>query len=728
VPNLQKLLWPKSVAVVSASSDTKGLRGRIFETILSHPYEGRVYPISRSAAEVQGHKTYPSVDALPEVVDMAVLIIPAVHVAAELERCGKAGIKAAVIMSSGFAEEPGGDGARMQDEIARIAKHYDMAVTGPNSEGYANIDASLCPTFSPALDKNAGAIRPAQPIGGGQVSVISQSGGLGFAFFDRARPRNILFRQVVTTGNECALDVADVLDYLIDEGGTDVFLLLIEDVKSPEKFKRAAEKALKAGKPLIVGKIGQSEAGVRAVASHTASLAGSQAAYRAIFDHYGLIEGRDFDEMLDFAVGFLACGKDRLPAGNRMGIVTASGGGGIWTADACAAAGLDVPVLDDPTRRALEEHIPPYGTSENPVDSTAQGVHKMGYAAFARIVAESPLIDGVIVVVTARRSAFLEGDLQKLKDLKGSSRKPVFMWTYTLPSERSVEILNEAGYALFTSPIGAANAVRALLDYKKRRERLTTKPAAAAASSAMARESARAVLAASGPVIGEWQARPLLAAYGMLADDGAVLAQSAAEAENAARKIGRPVALKIQSAGIPHKTEAGGVALNVTGADARAAYERVLGAARKHAPEAHIDGVMVAPMARPGREVILGVNRDPRWGPLLMVGLGGVLVEAMADTALAPVPLDDDAARELIGRLKGARLFEAFRGAPPADVDALAALMVSLSRLAADHADMIGEIDLNPVIVHAKGDGVTVVDALVIKTGAAPAQGRDAAE
>jgi acyl-CoA synthetase (NDP forming) len=712
--------------VVGASSDTHGLRGRILEVMLSHPYAGKIYPVSRSAAEVQGLKAYPSVDALPETVDMAVLIIPAVHVAAELERCGKAGIKAAVILSSGFAEESGGEGARMQADIAAIARRYDMAVTGPNSEGYANIAASLCPTFSPALDKNAGAIHPTRAIGEGQVSVISQSGGLGFAFFDRARPRNILFRHVVTTGNEAALDVADVLDYLIDEGGTDVFLLLIEDVKSPEKFRSAAAKALAAGKPLIVGKIGQSEAGVRAVASHTASLAGSQAAYRAIFDHYGLIEGRDFDEMLDFAVGFLACG-DRLPAGNRMGIVTASGGGGIWTADACAAAGLDVPVLDDPTRRALEAHIPPYGTSENPVDSTAQGVHKMGYAAFARIVAESPLIDGVIVVVTARRSAFLEGDLQKLKDLKSASRKPVFMWTYTLPSERSIEILNEAGYALFTSPLGATRAMRALLDYKNLREKLTARIAPAPLPRE-AREAGRAMLAASGTTLGEWQARPLLAAYGIGADDGAVLAQSAAEAEAAALALGRPVALKIQSADIPHKTEAGGVALNVSGADARAAYERVVAAARRHAPKARIDGVLVAPMARPGREVILGIHRDPRWGPLLMVGLGGVLVEAMDDTALAPVPLDHDGALALIGRLKGARLFGAFRGAPASDVDALATTMVKLSQLAADHADAIAGIDLNPVIVHAKGDGVTVVDALILKTGAPQAQGRDAAE
>ena len=725
MPDLQKLLWPKSVAVVGASNDLHSLRGRIFETILSHPYEGKLYPVSRSAAEVQGHKAFPSVEALPETVDMAVLIIPAEHVAAELECCGKAGIKAAVILSSGFAEEPGGSGARMQADIAAIARRYDMAVTGPNSEGFANIAAGFCPTFSPALDKSAGAIRPSQSIGNGQISVISQSGGAGFAFFDRARPRNLLFRQVITTGNEAALDVADVLDFMLDEGGTDVFLLLVEDVKSPEKFRRAAAKALAAGKPLIVGKIGQSEPGVRAVASHTASLAGSQAAYRAIFEHDGLIEGRDFDEMLDLAVGFLACG-DRLPAGKRIGICTASGGAGVWMADACAAAGLDVPILDEATRQALDAQIPSYGTSQNPVDSTAQGVQKMGYAGLARVVADSPLIDGVIVVITARRSAFLEGDLQKLKDLRRDVKKPVLMWTYTLPSERSVEILNEGGYPLFTGAPGCARTMRALCDYRERRERLAQR--SAATSPPPARKATRALLATAAPVLGEWQARPLLAAYGIMSDDGAVLVHSADEAEAAARALDRPVALKIQSADIPHKTEAGGVALNVAANDVRAAYERVLASARRHAPAATIDGVLVAPMARPGREIILGVNRDPRWGPLLVVGLGGVLVEAMADTALAPVPLDRDAALGLIGRLKGARLLGAFRGAPAADVDALAALMVRLSHLAADHADTIAEIDLNPVIVHAKGDGVTVVDALILKGAAPQAQDRDAAE
>jgi len=725
MPDIGKMLWPKSVAVVGASSDIHGLRGRILEIILSHPYDGKVYPVSRSAAEVQGLKAYPSVEALPEPVDLAILIIPAQYIPDELERCGKAGIKAAVILSSGFAEEPGEAGARMQSDIAAIARRYDMAVAGPNTEGFANIAAGLCPTFSPALDKNAGPIRPKQALGTGQVSVISQSGGLGFAFFDRARPRNLTFRHVVTTGNEAALEVFDVVEYLLDEMGTDVFLLLLEDVKSPEKFKRATERALRLSKPIIVGKIGQSEPGSRAVASHTAALAGSQAAYRAMFERYGLIEARDLDEMLDLAAGFLACG-DRMPAGNRVGICTSSGGAGVWMADACVTAGLDVPVLDATTRKSIDVHIPSYGTSQNPVDSTAQGVHKMGYATFARLVADSPLIDGVVVVVTARRSAFLEGDLPKLKDLKKDSRKPVFMWTYTLPSDRSVEILNEAGYPLFTGALGCARTMRAMADYRALRER-ALKAQQSAPASHPARDKVRASLAASGDILSEWQSRPLLAAYGIGGGNQEQLAQSVAVAEAVARSIGGPVALKVQSPDIPHKTEAGAVALNVAADDARDVYERVLANAKRYAPSARIEGVLVQPMAKPGREVILGINRDERWGPLLMVGLGGVLVEAMGDVALAPVPLDRDAALAMLGRLKGASMLGAFRGQPGADTEALADLMVKLSQFASDHPDDIAEVDLNPVIVHNTGEGLTIVDALIVKRSA-PAERRTAAE
>jgi len=710
MPDISKMLWPKSIAVVGASSDTKGLRGRILEIMLSHPYAGTVYPVSRSAAEVQGVKAYSSVEALPERVDLAILIIPAEFIVAELERCGRAGVPAAVILSSGFAEEPGERGMRMQAEIAAIARRYDMAVSGPNTEGFANIAAGLCATFSPALDKKSGAISPARALGTGQVSVISQSGGVGFAFFDRARPRNLQFRHIVTTGNEAALEVADVLDYLIDEGGTDVFLLLLEDVKTPATFIRAAEKALRAGKPVIVGKIGQSEPGVRAVASHTAALAGSRDAYCAVFERYGLIEGRDFDEMLDFATGFLACG-DRLPAGNRVAICTSSGGAGVWMTDACAAVGLDVPVLDDETRKAIDVHIPSYGTSQNPIDSTAQGVHQLGYAAFAQMAARSPLIDAVVVVVTARRSAFLENDLDKLKTLKAESRKPVFMWTYTLPSERSVEILNEAGYPLFIGAPGCARTLRAMADYRRLREQISANPSTVAAQHP-ARDTVRSKLLASGPVLTEWQARPLLAAYGIGIAETGRLVHTAKEARAAVEALGCAVALKVQSPDIVHKTEAGAVLLNIAPGAATDAYSRVLANARTHAPDARIDGVLVQPMLPQGREMLLGITRDQRWGPMLMLGLGGVLVEVLNDTVLAPVPFDRAQAVALIWRLKGAAILKEHRGRPAADVEALADLMVRLSRFAADHSDIVAEIDLNPVIVHA--DGASPADVLIV--------------
>jgi acyl-CoA synthetase (NDP forming) len=288
--------------------------------------------------------------------------------------------------------------------------------------------------------------------------------------------------------------------------------------------------------------------------------------------------------------------------------------------------------------------LPSYGTSQNPVDSTAQGVHKLGYAEFARLVGQSPMVDGVIVVVTARRSAFLENDLPKLQNLGRESKKPVFMWTYTLPSSRSVEILNEAGYPLFTGALGCARTMRAMADYRALRERLL-RPADASNIAAPDRDAARAMLAASMPVLCEWHARPVLAAYGIGGNEAGQLVHSAAEAEAAIRAMARPAALKVQSADLPHKTEAGAVALAVASDGARAAYERVIAGALRHAPHARIDGVLVQPMAPPGREVILGVNRDPIWGPLLMVGFGGVLVEALGDVTLAPVPLDHAAAR-----------------------------------------------------------------------------------
>jgi len=718
MPDLGALLWPRSVALVGASADAESLRGRILKVMRGHAFDGRLYPVSRSNSEVMGLKAYPSVADLPEPADLAVIIIPAKHVAEEVERCGKAGVKSAVVLSSGFAEATGGEGAGMQAEIRAIARRYDMAVMGPNSEGFANTANNLCPTFSPAMEASN---RPLLPAGRprGQLAVMAQSGGIGFAFFDHGRAKELSFRYIVTTGNEACLEVLDFADFILDEDKTDALLLLLEDIKSPETFRRVAEKALRAGKPVIVNKIGQSQAGVRAAASHTAALAGEYAAYQAMFQRYGLIEGRDLGEMVDFAQGFLAWGS-RLPHGRRVGICTASGGGGGWMADACVAAGLEVPELDGETRRRIDEHLPAYGTSQNPVDATAQAAAKIGYAGLAELVVPSPAVDGLIVVMTGRNPHNLERQKEALARLAAETPKPILMWSYTLPAPRSVEILSEAGYPLYTGLQTCARTMRAMADYRALRERFL-RPIEVTSGFASDKAGAKAALAAADTVLCEWEARPILARYGIGAGALGTLAGSAEEAVAAAKELAGPVALKVQSPDILHKTEAGAVVLNLASAEAvRAAYDRLVAGARRHTPAARIHGVLVQPMAPPGREVILGVKRDVTFGPLLMVGLGGVHVEILKDVALAPVPFGHGEARELLARLKGAALLDAHRSEPPADVDALIELMVRLSEFAADHADAIAEIDLNPVLVHERGKGASVVDALLVKVKVDP--------
>jgi acyl-CoA synthetase (NDP forming) len=706
------LLDPRSVAVIGAAPKGQGLRGRILEFMLLHPFAGKIYPVSRSHAEVQGLKAYVSIEACPAPVDLAVIIVPARFVADELERCGRAGVKAAAIVSSGFAEEPGEAGARMQADLKAIAIKYGMAVTGPNSEGFASLDQALLPTFSPVAGPSDVPLLPAN-TGNGRVALIAQSGGMGFSFFDRGRPKEMAFDYIVTTGNEACLETFDIVEHLIDRGRTDAFCLLIEDIKTPETFRRVAEKALSAGKPLIVNKIGKTDAGVRAAASHTAALAGSYSAFQALAQRYGVIEGAHVEEMVDIANGFMTW-RGRLPKGRRVGICTGSGGGGAWLSDACMSAGLEVPTLDEATRKVLDPLLPAYGTSQNPVDGTAQAIRQLGYAGLIAPVLESTVIDGIIAVISARSAEHLTHEKEKLARLRAATGKPILMWSYTLPSPAAVKVLAEAGLPLYTNMLNVVSSMRHMADYQAHREQFLRTPVTTASDAGLRKKVADA-LAKAGPALTEAEAKPLLAAYGIGSTAKERLVQSREAAIAAARDIGGAVALKVQSPDILHKSEAGAVALNArTPEEIGAAYDRITLHAGKHAPKAAVQGVLVQAMAEKGREVILGVNRDPHYGPMLMLGLGGIHVEVLRDVAFAPVPVSREAADRLIGRLRGAKLLEAHRGEPAADKAALADLIVRLGRFAADHAATIAEIDLNPVIVHAAGRGATIADALIV--------------
>ena len=716
MPDISALLGPNSVAIIGASPDEQKLRGMLLRVMLMHPYRGKIYPVSRSHDEVMGLKAYPAIGDVPAPVDLAVMVIPSRFVATELERCGEAGVRAVLIITSGFAEQSGNDGMAMQARLREIALRFDMAVMGPNSEGFTNTSLSLAVTFSPAMNA------PEKPLlppwhDAGRIAILAQSGAVGFSFFDRGQQKELPFSTVITTGNEAVLEIFDIVDYLLDEGKTDVFILFLEDIKEAATFRRVAEKALHAGKPIIAAKLGKSEAAERATASHTGALAGNYAIYAAMLDHYGIIHGADTEQMVDIANGFLT-NAQRLPKGRRIGICTGSGGAGAWMADACSAEGLDVPELDAPTRAEIDTHLPAYGTSQNPIDGTAQAIRKIGYAELARLVSKSPIIDGIVMVTSARKKNGYDGEKENIFRVARECDKPIVCWSYTWPHQTSSELFAEAGLPLHTNMRNCARTMAALVNYKAFRDRVLEarkNQSSSTAQSHQNRTRAEALLGKAGSVVCEYEAKTILAEYG-IGTCSKYLVANADEAIAAVAALSGKVALKIQSPDILHKTESGGVTLNLETADEiRAAYDTMIENASIGFPDAEIKGVLVEPMAGQGIEIILGVNNDPKFGPMLMAGLGGIHVEVLEDVAFSPVPLTHSAAHDLLGKLTGARILDGVRGMPASDIGSLIDVMVRLSHFADDHADTIAEIDLNPVIVHCEGKGVSVVDALIIK-------------
>ncbi len=722
MPDLDALLWPRSIALVGASPDTSIIRGRVLAAVRQYGFAGPIFPVSRTHAEIDGLACYPSVADLPAPADLAIITIPSAFVAEALEACGEKGVRAAVIISSGFAEEASEDGRARQREIGAIAAKYGMAVCGPNAEGFLNTLMPLSATFSPAVTHLDCTLLPGHARGGG-IGVVSQSGGVGFAFYDRGRPKELRFTYVVSMGNEAGLDSLDMVEYLVGDAATQVVLVFLEGFRAPRRFPAVARAAARARKPLIVAKMGRSEAAARAAASHTASLAGSFRSYEAMFLHHGVVLADEIDQMVDIAAGFAYFG-DRLPRGTRVGVLAASGGAAVWLSEACAAEDLEVPALDAATRAKIDAMIPAYGTSRNPVDITAQGVFNLGYAGALALIAASPMVDAIVVSCSLVHPEIIEAEAESLRRLGRSIDKPVFFIAYTRASPRAVALLAEAGFPCTTSMPNGARAIAAMAAYGAFLERFAAEDDEDAVPEPAQTAAGDARLDAAGPVLPEYEAISLLAACGVPVSTGA-LAHDAGAAVAAAARYDGPVALKVQSPGIPHKTEAGAVALGLaTPAAVEEAFGAVVANARAFDRQADIRGVLVQPMAAPGVEMIVGIHHDDDFGPMLMVGLGGILVEVLDYVAFAPVPVSRPQAAVLLGRLRGAKLLGGVRGAPPADMGALLDLLVALSRFAAAHGERLATVDLNPVIVHARGEGLTVVDALIVKRSAGTNQGQ----
>src|SRR5438034_1334507 len=559
MPDLLPLLIPESVSIFGASGDDHSLRGLLTHYLIEHGFPGPVYPVTRSQKEVLGHKAYAAVADLPEAPDLAVILVPAAHVVGAIEQCGARGIPAAIVISSGFGEEEGEAAAARDAALRAIAARTGMVIAGPNSEGLVNPLRPLVATFSPVFYDHTVPLLP-QGSQARPIAVSCQSGALTFAFLSRGRDRQLRFTYQVSAGNQTVLEAHDYVDWVLDEGGADIFLCYLEAIGDAARFRAVADKAARAGKPLIVAKVGRSDAGRRAAASHTGALAASGAADDAVFRRHGIVRGEDLDHMVDVATAFAYC---PLPRGNRVAIITGSGGSAVWMADILSAHGLELPVIEENLQRRIMALLPSYASAQNPIDATAQAIGEVGYAPMVELVAQSERIDTILLISSLANPERAKKLAAELAGITASLDKPILLSTYTIATPASIAAIAGAGIPCYTSMPSCARAIRALVDYGQFRERLARRAPVQETAPALRDEVARG-LAASGPVLTEVASKKLLARYGVPLPPEA-LATSEDEAIAAASRIGSAVALKAQSPDILHKTEAGAVMLGLSG-------------------------------------------------------------------------------------------------------------------------------------------------------------------
>jgi acetate---CoA ligase (ADP-forming) len=696
---LDSFFAPDSIALIGASRDSDKIPGRLLAMLRKNGYPGRLYPINPNYDEIDGLRCFKSIADVGGPVDLAIVVIPARAVLAALEQCAAAGVRNAVVISSGFAEE---GATTMQHAVAALAKRTGMRISGPNAEGFYSALPRVAATFSPTVDIKPGAIPLVATTR--RIGIVAQSGGIGFAIFHRARALGIALSYVVSTGNESDLGAGEFLDYMVQDSSTDVILLFIEGIRDVDQFLVAARRAAEAGKPVIVIKVGRSGAGERAAASHTASMAGWSAAYDAVFAKYGCIVCNDLDEAVTIAAVLTS---NPLPKGDRVAVLTTSGGAGIWGADAVSAQGLQVPELSRDVQAEIMQLLPSYGTARNPIDVTAQGVHSGGLQRSVSLLASSDEVDAILVVLSLSSETRVPFKEAALTPVIAAQAKPVVVYSYTLPSDFARRALAASGVVVLTGLTHVGAALRHLL----RAARFTLAPPADAAL--LPPRDLTAHLAR--PAFSEADSKALLRDAGIALPEEVLVADKGG-LDDAVARVGFPLVMKIQSPDIAHKSEVCGVRVNIaTKGEAYLAWQALHDNARRHRPNAVVQGILVSPMAKRGVEIIIGTLRDASFGPMVMVGLGGVTTELFRDVVYRPAPVGPDEAGAMLDELKAVALLRGFRGAAKADIAALTRLIAQVSWLAAQLRDEVSEIELNPVLVHAEGQGVTIVDALVVR-------------
>ena len=694
--SIHTMLNPRSFAIVGATPRQQ-YGGRMLAAALKMQDRVKVYAVNPKYDEILGVKSYKSITDLPETPDVVAVVVPYNHVLSTLKEAHAKGTRAAIVISAGFAERGLTDRAGLQDEIAKFARESGLRISGPNCLGLANVRDNIWLTSSSR--QTAGV--------NGKVGLVCQSGATLFGpFLARAADSGMGLSYVVSTGNEADLDFADFARYLLDDSGTTVIAGFVEGFKDAAKFIAVAQLAAERGKPIVLIKIGRSDLGKRAASSHTAALTGSDALYDAICKQYGVIRVPSYDDLLEVAQLMAQSHKPKQPG---IAVVSHSGGICSLTADMCGQQGLDLPVLSDSALGVINGILKGFGWAANPADVTG----KANSDAFPAIM--DAMINEPGVGTLAIASAGKEQQADQIIALREKTDKNVaYMWTGTRDASPSLTKLKAAGVPLFYTPDSLARGLRHLLDYHAWHEkRMANGYASAPAINAAQKETLAQLQSLERNALSESESKQLIAAWGV-PTSMEVCAKDVEAAVKAAEKLGYPVVLKGDSADIPHKTEAGVVRLNLRNADeVRAAYAAILANAKSYAPNAAISGVLVQEMVTGGVEVIVGVSYDPQLGPTLVFGSGGIMVEVYKDVVMRHCPITPADAREMIAEVKGAKLLQGFRGKPACDVDALAEVLVKVSHLAVHLNGQLAELDINPLLVLPKGQGVKAVDALV---------------
>ncbi|MBI2849365.1 MAG: acetate--CoA ligase family protein [Chloroflexi bacterium] len=700
---LKALLSPSSIAVVGATSKPLAVGERVIRYLTKHGYGGDVFPVNPTYDELAGRKCFPAVLDIPEPVDMAILAVSAERVASVLEQCVQKGVKAAIVFSSGFAES-GEEGKIRQDQIRTMAKESGVRICGPNCMGMINVKERIVASFS-----NVGEVDRLVP---GGVGIIAQSGGLAGSIFDRVQSKGLGVSYVVSSGNEADLEACDYIDFMLDDPDTRVIISFIEGIRDGRRFKSIADKALERSKPLVILKAGRTDEARRAAASHTGSMTGSDQVYDALFRQKGVVRVHDLDELVDIACYFSRCS---LPRGPRIGIMAPSGGAGVLLVDKCHEVGLKLATPSPQVEEDLRRLMPAFGSVSNPFDPTGQGY---GDPEMMRkcldLFVRDPVYDLVLVQVpTMAGQSAKDWAMDVVEAARNIDSPLVALCTGGNLSAQAFEVFRDSPVPYFTSFESCFRAFAAAVGFQETQARYRLREDTPAVDP-MRREKALALLDSSSDRLTEHESKQLLSLYGIPCTREA-LARTPEEAVAIAEKIGYPVAIKVQSPQISHKTEAGVVRLNIEKpSQLIAEFEGAMERARQWNPNAYIQGILVQEMVPSDREAIVGMTVDSQFGPAIMFGLGGIFAELLRDFSLRVAPLTKIEAQEMIAAIKGYGVLQGARGKPKADVGAITDVLVKVSQLSIELGDRITELDINPLLVFPEGQGVKVVDALVV--------------